>query len=195
VRSTFVQNAVMGQAHPGPKLLLPPTRKASQLLFLSPQRHIPMRISHLSTVLSTMLVACQAAAPRADRVADSSAIQALNDRATAANNTGDIESWVALFENGAIYMPPGSPEVTTVEGLREAARAGFSRYAADIRIVPTELRILGDWAIGRSHVTGSVRPKAGGDSIPIDIKQLVIYRRQNDGSWRISRMMNNSNRE
>lgn len=37
--------------------------------------------------------------------------------------------------------------------------------------------------------------KAGGDPIPIDIKQLVIYHRQIDGSWRIARLINNSNQE
>jgi uncharacterized protein (TIGR02246 family) len=153
-----------------------------------------MSIKYCLTLVAG-LAACQAKAPGNDRVADSTAIHALADRATAANNAGDVEGWVALFEEGAVYMPPGSPEVTTADGLREAAKAGFSRYTADIRILPSELTVLGDWAFSRSKVSGTVMPKAGGKPITIDVKQLTVYRRQPDGTWRIARLMNNSNRE
>ena len=146
-------------------------------------------------VLATTLLACQGRVPGPDVVADSTAIRALIDRTTVANNAGDIDGWVGLFEEGAVYMPPGSPEVTTAGGLREAAAAGFTRFHADIRITPVELVVLGDWAFSRSQVTGSVTPKAGGDHILIDIKQLVLYHRQRDGSWRIARLINNSNDE
>jgi len=154
-----------------------------------------MSSRHLIIVLSTTLLACQGRVPRIDRVADSTAINALIDRATAANNAGDIEGWVALFEDGAIYMPPGSPEVTSMDGLKGAAAAGFTRFNADIRIIPVELAVLGDWAFSRSKVTGSVTPKTGGDRIPVNIKQLTLYHRQGDGTWRIARLMNNTNRE
>jgi uncharacterized protein (TIGR02246 family) len=150
---------------------------------------------HWIIVLGTTLLACQGRVPRTDRFTDSTAIRALADRAAAANNAGDIEGWVSLFENGAIYMPPGSPEVTSMRGLREAAAAGFTRFNANIQIIPVELAVRGDWAFSRSKVTGSVTPKAGGNQIPVDIKQLTIYHRQEDGTWRIARLMNNANRE
>jgi uncharacterized protein (TIGR02246 family) len=146
-------------------------------------------------VLATTLLACAQSVPRVDHAADSTVIRGLIDRATAANNAGDIEGWVALFEENAIYMPPGSPEVTAIDGLRKAAAAGFTRFNADIRIIPAELVVLGDWAFSRSQVTGSVTPKAGGDPIPINIKQLTLYHRQADSTWRIARLINNSNQE
>lgn len=141
------------------------------------------------------VLACQASSPREDVAADSTAIDRLIRQAEDANNRGNIDAWVGLFEDQAVYMPPGSPEVTTTAGLREAAAAGFSSFAAAIRITPIELRVLGDWAFARSAVSGSVTPKRGGTSIPIDIKQLVVYHRQPDGTWRIARLINNSNRE
>lgn len=154
-----------------------------------------MSSHRLVLMLATPLLACRGGVPGADHAADSAAIASVIERAAAANNTGDVEGWVGLYEEDAVYMPPGSPEVTTVEGLREAATAGFTRFDADIRIEPVELVVLGDWAFSRSRVTGSVTPKAGGDPIPIDIKQLVLYHRQADGAWRIARLIGNSNKE
>lgn len=73
----------------------------------------------------------------------------------AANNAADTLGWVALFEEGAVYMPPGTPEVATRAGLEQVAAAGFGPYAADIQITPAEVVVSGDWAFARSYVTGN----------------------------------------
>jgi uncharacterized protein (TIGR02246 family) len=153
------------------------------------------RTCHVLAVLVPLAVGCAAPRVSSDPAADSVAIRALIDRTEAANNRGDVAAWVALFEDHAVYMPPGSPPITTRTGLREVASAGFSQFEAAIEIIPSELVVLGDWAFARSHVTGTAMPKAGGEAVPIDVKQLVLYHRQSDASWRIARLINNSNRE
>lgn len=70
--------------------------------------------------------------------ADEAAIRQLIQQTAAENNAADSLGWVALFEDGAVYMPPGAPEVTTREGLLEAAAAGFGAYAAAIQITPAD---------------------------------------------------------
>ena len=109
------------------------------------------------------------------------------------NNVGDVEGWVALFEKGAVYMAAGQPAVTTREGLRDVAQAGFSSWRSNIQITPDEIVLSGDWAFARSHISGSVAPIAGGESIQIDMKQIVLYHRQPDGGWKIARLIGNSN--
>lgn len=128
-----------------------------------------------------------------DPAADEAALRALIDRTAALNNAADTTGWVALFEEGAVYMPPGSPAVTTRAGLEEAAAAGFGSYATEIRIVPDEIVVAGDWAFARSRVTGTATPRAGGEAVSVDVKQLVIYHRQADGAWKIARLITNSN--
>jgi uncharacterized protein (TIGR02246 family) len=129
----------------------------------------------------------------ADPEAADHAIREVIALTEAMNNTGDVEGWVALFEPSAVYMPPGQPAVTTVDGLREIARAGFMNWRSDIRIIPEEIVANGDWAFARSSVTGTATPLAGGSSIPVDVKQIAIYRLQADGQWRIARLITNSN--
>jgi ketosteroid isomerase-like protein len=66
-------------------------------------------------------------------------------------------------------------------------------WRSDIRIIPEEIVANGDWAFARSSVTGTATPLAGGSSIPVDVKQIAIYRLQADGQWRIARLITNSN--
>lgn len=116
----------------------------------------------------------------------------LIQRTAAANNTGDVEAWVSLFADDAVYMPPGAPAVTTKQGLVEIARAGFLNRA-DIEIEPIEIVVTGPWAFARTRVRGTVDLHTSGDTMAIDMKQIAIYRRTDSGEWRIARLINNSN--
>lgn len=120
------------------------------------------------------------------------AIRALIERTEATNNVGDVEGWVALFTDDAVYMPPNAPAVTSRDGLIEVARAGFSNRAS-IDIEPAEIEVCGDWAFARSTVTGTVTLRDSGEVIPIDLKQIAIYRRMGEDGWKIARMIGNSN--
>jgi uncharacterized protein (TIGR02246 family) len=140
-----------------------------------------------------LFVAVASCGDRADASADEAAIRAVIERTQAMNNAGDVEGWVALFAPNAVYMPPGQPAVTTVDGLRDAGRAGFTSWTSNIAIHPEEIVMSGDWAFAHSTVTGTATPVAGGDPIRIDVKQLVVYHRQANGEWRIARLITNSN--
>jgi uncharacterized protein (TIGR02246 family) len=125
-----------------------------------------------------------------DSAADREAIRAVIERTEAANNAGDVEAWVALFDDGAVYMAPGSPTVDTREGLVEIARMGF-RHQADIDIQPVEIRVAGEWAFARSRVTGTVTLADSGDVVEVDTRQIAIYHRDGQGRWRIARLIMN----
>lgn len=124
--------------------------------------------------------------------ADRAAIVALIERVEEANNSGDVDGWVAAFAPDFVYMPPGSAAVTSHPELVEVAEMGF-RNDASIQISPDEIEICGDWAFARSHVTGNVELHSSGEVIPIDMKQLVIYHRSESGQWLIARLIANSN--
>lgn len=122
------------------------------------------------------------------------AVRALIQRTEDANNAGDVDAWVALFADDAIYMPPNAPSVTTKAGLVEIARAGF-RHQAAIHLEPLEIQVFGDWAFARIRVTGKVTLQGTGEVVPVDVKQIVIYRQGAGRAWRIARLISNSNLE
>lgn len=144
-------------------------------------------------LLIVACAACNTPATEPNAGADEAAIRDLIRRTAVANNDADTLAWVALFEANAVYMAPDMSEVTTREGLLGVAAAGFGRFAAEIEITPVEIVILSDWAFARSHVTGAVTPRTGGDPISVDVKQLALYHRQADGGWKIARLIMNAN--
>jgi uncharacterized protein (TIGR02246 family) len=147
----------------------------------------------LVTAAVVLAAACATTPAGPDVAADEAAIRDLIRLTEESNNAADSVAWVSYFEDGAVYMAPGMPAVTTAAGLREVASAGFGGYAAAVKISPLEVVIMGDWAFARSVVSGKVTPRAGGDDIPVDVKQLVLYRRQADGGWKIARFVSNAN--
>lgn len=125
---------------------------------------------------------------------DENAIRALLQKMAEANNAGDIEGWVRLFAADGVYMPPGTPPVTTRAGLVSVAKAGFRNQVA-VEIRPVEVHVCGDWAFARTHVTGTVKVHDTGKVIPVDVKELFILSRAPGGEWRIARLINNRNTE
>jgi len=43
-------------------------------------------------------------------------------------------------------------------------------------------------------VTGTLTPNRNANPIRVDGKEIIIYRRQPDGSWKIARLIENSSR-
>lgn len=123
---------------------------------------------------------------------EAKAIAALIQEVETANNEGNVERWVGFFAEDFVYMPANSPPVTDRGELVEMARAGF-RNKASIHIEPSEIRVCGDWAFARSRVTGDIELHDSGGTLSIDMKQLVVYTRDDHGSWRIARLIGNSN--
>ncbi|MBE0592162.1 MAG: DUF4440 domain-containing protein [Gemmatimonadales bacterium] len=72
--------------------------------------------------------------------------------------------------------------------------SSFGRYRHNIRIEPVEIVLLGDWAFAQAHVTGNAVPRGDGNPVVVDMKEIALFRRQADGSWKIARLIANSNR-
>lgn len=147
------------------------------------------------TVLLTLIVALSSCASVKSTEADVDAIRDVIQATARMNNASDVEGWMALFDEGAVYMPPGLPAITTRDGLREVAATGFAGWRSDIRITPDEIVVCGDWAFARMHVSGSATSRTSGESFPIELKEIVIYRRQADDRWKIARLIGNRNSE
>jgi len=124
---------------------------------------------------------------------EKSAIVEIIDEIESANNAGDVDRWADLFAVDFVYMAPGAPPVTTRQGLLEVAKTWFKNQAS-IQIEPLEIEDCGDWAFARNQITGNVKLHDSGKEVAVDVKQIVIYRKNQAGSWRIARLISNSNK-
>ena len=151
-----------------------------------------MRLQSWTVIVSLLAIACGGG--KQDLDADIAAIQAFINHANDINNAGDIAGWVELFADDMVYMPDGQPPITTREALEGAAVSHFSRYRPNIQISTDEIQVLGDWAFARTTVNGTLTPRGNANPIRVDRKEIAIYRRQPNGSWKLARLIGNSSR-
>jgi ketosteroid isomerase-like protein len=89
-------------------------------------------------------------------------------------------------------MPPGVPargKDVLVQGVPKAFAA--SQVTA-MKIAPVETVIMGDYAFSRGNYAQTAMVK--GSPVELEGKFMTIFRRQEDGSWRIYRDIFNPNR-
>ncbi|MBF9058444.1 DUF4440 domain-containing protein [Rhodobacterales bacterium HKCCSP123] len=121
----------------------------------------------------------------ADTAADEAAIREIWSAYSAARVAGDAEAWLGLWDTDGIRMPPGVPAVdyaTFAPGTPER----FADAPDSMNIMAEEVVVAGDWAYSRGTFTVN-------DAV--EGKFLTIFRRQDDGSWRIFRDAFNFNSE
>lgn len=139
----------------------------------------------LGVTLATVLPAF------ADDSSDVAEIEAIWDAYETARVAGDADAWLALWDTGGIQMPPGMP-ARGLDVLKVGVPKGFAAAPASaMQISPAETVIMGDWAFSRGNYTATVTRQ--GETAETDGKFMTIFRRQDDGSWRIYRDIFNSN--
>jgi ketosteroid isomerase-like protein len=92
-------------------------------------------------------------------------------------------------------MPPNAPASLGKEQLRANMEPAFDNFTFEMALYIEETQVSGDLGFARGNYTVAITPKAGGETIITmpDGKFLTIYKRQADGSWKISHDCYNSN--
>ena len=120
---------------------------------------------------------------------DLAAIEAFNQKYLKAINDGDGAALSALTDDDHIMIAPNR---TPVEGKAANDRTnsqGFERFRISERWTVLETVIDNTLAYQRGLFTVSAVPKSGGEERTTRGNFLRIYRRQPDGSWRMTRDM------
>jgi uncharacterized protein (TIGR02246 family) len=103
-------------------------------------------------------------------------------------NAGDADKVCALFAPDLIAQYRGQPE-RDYQGLCDLLKRSLSdrsrTYTYSLAI--KEILVAGDLAVVRLTWTLRVKPKDGAGDTTSDEPGMDIFRRQGDGSWKISR--------
>jgi len=138
------------------------------------------------------LVACAKTAetPTHDAAADKAAIDALRNRELSAMNSGVADSMVTVYSDDVLLMPNHDVAATGIAAVREYYTTGFSQITLTGRRTSSDPEVSGDLAV--DHFTGelTVTFKApGAKPMTEPMKGMHLYRRQADGSWKISKVI------
>jgi len=144
----------------------------------------------LTLSLAATHLGCQAGSSEAD-VQTLSQLQSQVDSAIIA---GDTERYLTLITEDAVLMPPNGPPVSGREAIGSWNGAISRQFRIqEYRSVDDEVVVTGDWAFRRASIDWTVAPLDGGRPVRDSGKYIIIYRRQNDRSWRVARDMWSSN--
>jgi len=133
------------------------------------------------------------ASSSSDAAADVAAVIEVWQQYCAALIAGDMDRWISLWCDHGIQMPPESPAKKGRVDIREAMQPLLDLYDWDISISPEETRVAGDWAFSSANYTWAWTPRVEGEKMAGTGKFLTVFRRQEDGSWKIARDCFNGN--
>jgi ketosteroid isomerase-like protein len=120
---------------------------------------------------------------------DLAAITAFNQKYLKAINDGDGAALSALTDDDHIMISPNRAPVEGKAANDRANSQAFQRFRISEQWTVRETVIDGDLAYQRGLFTVSATPKSGGAERTTRGNFLRIYRRQPDGSWRMTRDM------
>jgi uncharacterized protein (TIGR02246 family) len=119
--------------------------------------------------------------------ADEQAIRKLIEDWMQASARGDLAKVLSMMSDDVVFMTPGR------EPFGKQEFAAQSESMKDLKIEgvakPVEIKVLGDWAWLRNHLTVTVTPKNGQPSRRAGYT-LTILNRKRDGAWVITRDAN-----
>ena len=102
-------------------------------------------------------------------------------------NTGDMNAYLAILTDDAVFLPPGDP-AKTGEELRGWLNAFLEDFTIEgLRYDTQEVVVVGDLAYHWYAFTWTVTPKVGGKPMPEQRKGIHILRLMPDGCWKLAR--------
>jgi uncharacterized protein (TIGR02246 family) len=135
--------------------------------------------------------ACAPAAPPQESDTTQEDIDAINRRHSewiAAHEARDVERLMANWSEDAVLLPANEPTRSGKAAIEERTQAGVELFdVEDLSVEVHELQLAGDWAFIRQTFTANWIPRDGSDPVPEDSKEIMIFRRDSDGEWRIAR--------
>ena len=148
-----------------------------------------------AVTLCILLFLFSACAQKVNDPADVQAVKKAVDDYVKALNAGDAGAIAALMTDKAVYAHPNTPVVVGAEAIRSLHQAALDRFKIEFSAPVEDVRVAGDLAVARGTRPVKATPKAQGvaDSND-DGSWVMVFARQNDGSWKCDWVIGNSNR-
>jgi len=114
----------------------------------------------------------------------------------AALQRGDAADLASHYTDDAVLMVPGMPASVGRAGVTQGFTGFLTQFSiTNARLATADVIISGYYLIERGAYSWTLHPKTGtGADIVDNGKYLTVWERQDDGSWKISRDISNSDR-
>ncbi len=136
--------------------------------------------------LATATLSCAPADQGGVTEEDVAAINQAREMETEGVGSGDANTAVAAYTDDVVFMPPNEPTINGTAALRTWFADAAGMFDLNVEYTSSNIVVSGDWAIEHYAGTATFAPKDGSDAMIEQLKGIHIYRRQVDGTWKIS---------
>ena len=127
---------------------------------------------------------------------DATAFDRFRETYNSSLHAGDLETWMGTLTDDCVWLMPGSPALVGKEQIRPVVEAAyFGPVTAELDWDFDELEMLGNWAFGWGWFNQTLTPKEGGEPVNLTGKFLDVFRRDEDGVWRLARIAYSADQE
>jgi len=124
---------------------------------------------------------------------DVETITAISASRAKAFNEGNASGIAVHFTDDAYLMAPESETLRGRDEIEAYYQKIFDEYHTELESGYEEVKVDGDLAYGRGFAKVRLRPKTGGEHIVSTSKYLNIMEKQQDGTWKTTHDIWNSN--
>lgn len=114
------------------------------------------------------------------------AIDKVRDMEEASVNNADSSNISNIYSMDVEYIPPGEPTLKGTDAVRDWHTALIEQFDAHLEYTSSDIKVMGDWAVEQYVGTVTMKPKAGGDQMVEQVRGIHVYRRGEDGAWKIT---------
>jgi len=107
---------------------------------------------------------------------------------------GDTDALLSLYADKPVLMPWGQPTVFGKDAIRSLYQSVFEEYVINSQTRLMDVETSGDLGYFWCTYALTATPKAGGKSLEEEGKSMFIVKREPGGTWKIARLIDNSDR-
>ena len=124
---------------------------------------------------------------------DLAKVKAIPAMAEEAINSNNFEAWLDLFDENAQVMFIDSKTLNGREEMARELKKFWVNIESDYTLNHAETRLIGDFAFGIGDITGQEKNLKTGKITKINSREMVIFKKQSNGDWKVFRIMVNQN--
>lgn len=110
-------------------------------------------------------------------------------------DSGNVEALLLLYTDHPILLPQGQPAIIGKDAIRLMYQSIFEDFIIKGKGEVVDVQSSGNLGYFWSSYSLAATPKTGGEQITSKGKSLFIVKRQDDNSWKIALLMDNSDVE
>ena len=141
-----------------------------------------------------LLIGCETDRREADIDADTTAIKNVSEQSDEAWKAQDWNTFAGLYTDDTVWMPPDDASLRGKDALRAWAELIWKdSTVVEISTPSQEIIVIDDWAFERHLLIEVVIDEVGGEPTQYYFPGSRVFRRQEDGSWKIAQYIWNEN--